>query len=99
LPKRFGFDTRKVQYSSLILTGQMTRDEALEKLARPALSTEEVRKDFQFIAKKLQVDEAELNQFLEMPLKSHRDYPNQQWIFNLGAKCMKWLGLERSIKR
>jgi N-acetyl sugar amidotransferase len=99
LPKRFGFDTRKVQYSSLILTGQMTRNVALEKLALPALSDEDVRKDFQFIAKKLQVDIAELTGFLEMPLKSHRDYPNQQWIFNLGAKCMKWLGLERSIKR
>ena len=77
----------------------MTRDEALEKLALPALSDEDVRKDFQFIANKLQVDEAELTRFLEMPLKSHRAYPNQQWIFNLGAKCMKWLGLERSIKR
>ena len=32
LPERFGFDSRRVQYSSLILTGQMTRDEALEKL-------------------------------------------------------------------
>ena len=29
LPERFGFDTRRVQYSSLILTGQMTRDDAL----------------------------------------------------------------------
>ena len=32
LPKKFGFDTRKVQYSSLILTNQMTREDALEKL-------------------------------------------------------------------
>ena len=32
LPKKFGYDTRRVQYSSLILTKQMTREEALEKL-------------------------------------------------------------------
>ena len=99
LPERFGFDTRKVQYSSLILTGQMSRDEALEKLRLPALSDEDVRKDFQFIAKKLDVDEGELSNYLTMPIKGHRDYPNQQWLFDFGAKIMKWLGLERSIKR
>jgi N-acetyl sugar amidotransferase len=99
LPERFGFDTRKVQYSSLILTGQMSRDEALEKLRLPALSDEDVRKDFQFIAKKLDIEEAQLTSYLEMPIKSYRDYPNQQWIFNFGARMMKWLGLERSIKR
>lgn len=99
LPKRFGFDTRKVQYSSLILTGQMSRDEALEKLQFPALSDEEARRDFQFIAKKLDIDEGQLTSYLEMPIKGHRDYPNQQWMFYFGAKVMKWLGLERSIKR
>ena len=36
LPKKFGYDTRKVQFSSLILTNQMTRKEALEKLKSPA---------------------------------------------------------------
>jgi len=99
LPKRFGFDTRKVQYSSLILTGQMTREEALENLKAPALSDEEVRKDFEFISKKLGISEAELSTYLEMPLKSHLDYPNQQRLFNIGAQVMKYFGIERSIKR
>lgn len=33
LPKKFGFDKRKSYFSNLILTGQMTRQEALEKIA------------------------------------------------------------------
>ncbi len=37
LPERFGFDTRKTQYSSLILTKQMTRDEALGKIEKTSL--------------------------------------------------------------
>lgn len=32
LPIKFGYDTRRVQYSSLILTNQMTREEAIERL-------------------------------------------------------------------
>ena len=99
LPKRFGYDTRKVQYSSLILTGQMTREEALEKLTKPALSDDEVRQEFEYIATKLDISTDELQSYLDMPLKSHRDYPNQEWLFNLGANTMKWLGLERAIKR
>lgn len=99
LPKRFGYDTRKVQYSSLILTGQMTREEALEKLSRPALSDDEVRQEFEYIATKLGISTDELQSYLAMPLKSHRDYPNQEWLFNLGANTMKWLGIEKAIKR
>lgn len=32
LPERFGYDVRRVQFSSLILTSQMTREDALEAL-------------------------------------------------------------------
>ena len=38
LPERFGYDTRKVQFSSLILTGQMTREEALEELKKKPMT-------------------------------------------------------------
>ncbi len=99
LPKRFGFDTRKVQYSSLILTGQMSRDEALEKLNQPAINKEDAKNDFEYIATKLGITIDELQGYMDMPLKSHNDYKNMQSIFNFGAKVMKALGMERSIKR
>lgn len=99
LPKRFGFDTRKVQYSSLILTEQMTREEALEKLKEPAINEEDAKKDFEYIATKLGITVEELQSYMNMPLKSHNDYKNMQSIFNFGAKAMRALGLERSIKR
>lgn len=99
LPKRFGFDTRKVQYSSLILTGQMSRDEALAKLNQPAINKEDAKNDFEYIATKLGITIDELQGYMDMPLKSHNDYKNMQSIFNFGAKVMKALGMERSIKR
>ena len=99
LPKRFGFDTRKVQYSSLILTGQMSRDEALEKLNQPAINKEDAKNDFEYIATKLGITIDELQGYMDMPLKSHNDYKNMQSMFNFGAKVMKALGMERSIKR
>lgn len=99
LPKKFGYDTRKVQYSSLILTGQMTREEALEKLKKPAIDEETVKHDFEYIATKLGITVAELQGYMDAPNKTHRDYKNQESLFNLGAKVLKLLGIERAVKR
>jgi len=99
LPKKFGYDTRKVQFSSLILTGQMTRDEALEKLKTPAMSDEEARQEFEYVATKLGISEAELRSYFNAPNKTHRDYKNEESIFVLGAKVLNMLGIERAIKR
>ena len=99
LPKKFGYDTRKVQYSSLILTGQMTRDEALEKLSKPAIPEEEARQDMEYVATKLGITMDELQGYMDAPNKSYRDYNNQEWLFNFGAKVMQKLGIERAIKR
>ena len=52
---KFGYDTRKVQYSSLILTGQMSREEALKKLQKPAYNEEELNNDIEFVANKLDI--------------------------------------------
>lgn len=99
LPERFGFDTRRVQYSSLILTGQMTREEALEKLSKPAYNPETIEDEFNYIATKLRITPEELKGYFTMPKKFYWDYKNNEKIFNLGAKVLKAIGVERSIKR
>ena len=99
LPERFGFDTRRVQYSSLILTGQMTRDEALEKLKKPAYDPETINDEFNYVATKLGISHDELMHYFTMPKKFYWDYKNQQSLFKIGAKFLKATGAERSIKR
>lgn len=99
LPTRFGFDTRRVQFSSLILTGQMTREAALEALAKPAYDPETIDAEFEFIANKLGITVEELRHYHQMPLKSYHDYRNQRYMFNFGAKVLQAFGLEASIKR
>ncbi|MFC4346742.1 N-acetyl sugar amidotransferase [Kordiimonas lipolytica] len=99
MPTRFGFDTRKVQYSSLVVTHQMTREEALEKLKVPAYDPDTIEDEFAYIAKKLGITIDELRHYHTMPLKSYKDYSNQESFFNLGAKVLRAVGVERSIKR
>lgn len=99
LPTRFGYDTRRVQFSSLILTGQMTRQEALEQLKLPAYDPSTIDEEFEYIATKLGVTVDELRQYHAMPKKTYKDYRNQEWLFDLGARGLKWLGVERAVKR
>jgi N-acetyl sugar amidotransferase len=37
LPRRFGFEKRRAHFSSLIMTGQMTRSDALNRISRPEM--------------------------------------------------------------
>ena len=99
LPKRFGYDTRKVQFSSLILTKQMTRKEALEKLKKPAYNSETINQEFQYVANKLSISTDELESYMDLPKKTYKDYNSQDFIYHLGAKILKTIGIEKGGKR
>jgi N-acetyl sugar amidotransferase len=99
LPVKFGYDTRKVQYSSLILTKQMTREEALEKLSHPPYDENSVAQDMEYVANKLGISVNELQGYMDAPNKSYKDYKSQMKVFLWGASVMKLLGLERVVKR
>lgn len=99
LPERFGYDTRRVQFSSLILTGQMRREEAIEALQHPAYDPETIAHEFDYIARKLGITSDELRGYFTMPRKSYADYKNQRWMFNLGAKVLQAIGSEKAVKR
>ncbi len=99
LPERFGYDVRKVQFSSLIVTGQMTRNEALAELQKPPYDTETIGQEIEFVANKLDITVDELKSYLTLPKKTYRDYKNQEDIYRIGARVMRALGIERGGKR
>lgn len=81
LPRKFNFDKRRLHLSSLIVSGQMTRDSALEELEKPVLTAEQARRDVRFVAKKLNLQPAELEALIDAPPVAHTAYPNQQRLF------------------
>ena len=99
LLKRFGYDTRRVQYSSLILTKQMTRDKALEKLEKLPYDKQNIKNDFEYISNKLSITIDELQQYMDMEKKTYKDYKSQDFIYSIGAIAMRFLGIERGGKR
>jgi N-acetyl sugar amidotransferase len=97
--KKFGYDTRRVQYSSLILTSQMTREDALVKLSHPPYDKETIMQDFEYVATKLGISSAELQCYMDGPNRSYKDYKSQENVYLVGAKLMNLLGLELGGKR
>jgi N-acetyl sugar amidotransferase len=99
LPQRFGFEKRRAHFSSLIMTGQMSRDLALVRISRPEMDEHFIKEEFEYIAHKLDLSVEELRTLFELPRKTYQDYRNKRWLIGLGAKVLRWLGLEKRYFR
>jgi aminotransferase len=86
LPVKFGYDKRLPHYSSLIVSGQMTREEALAKLAEPLYEPRELETDIAYFCKKLRISRAEFDTLMAAPNRHHTDFPT-------------WEGRQRLAKR
>jgi len=76
LPTKFGFDKRKAHLSSLIVSGQLTREEAFQELKKPLYNENELKEDKEFLAKKMGISMVEFDNIMDMPNKTFKDYPS-----------------------
>ncbi|MCZ4242908.1 N-acetyl sugar amidotransferase [Pedobacter punctiformis] len=99
LPNKFGYDRRKVHFSSLILTGQMTREEALIRISKPEMSQELLAVEFEYIADKLDLNRDQLMDIFNKPNKTAYDYPNKIRLIKIGSKMLRLFGKEKRLYR
>lgn len=99
LSAKFGYDIRKAHFSSLILTNQMTREDALARIAKPAYDEETIAQDFEYVANKLGVSVDELTAIMKGKNKTFRDYKSHMYLISLGTVIMQMLGVEKRVLR
>lgn len=99
LPRRFGYEKRRAHFSSLIMTGQMTRDQALDRIARPEMDEHFLEQEFEYVAHKLGLTVDELQALFVSPKKTYRDYKNKRWMISMGVNIMRTIGLEKRYFR
>ena len=99
LLKKFGYDKRKAHFSSLILTNQMTRKEAMDKLDFYPISDEEIKNEFYFISQKLDISENELKSIMNGKNKSFKDYKSSYFIIQFFVKLLRFLKIESRLIR
>ena len=99
LPRRFGYEKRRAHFSSLIMTGQMTRDQGLERIAKPEMDEHFLKQEFEYVAHKLDLSVSELRAIFDSPKKTFRDYKNKRDLIGFGANLMRKMGLEKRFFR
>jgi len=78
LPLKFGMDLRYCEYSALIRSGQMTRDEGLQKIKEPQFLDETIIEE---IKERLHFSDSEFKKVMSLPNKSYRDYKTYKSLF------------------
>ena len=99
LPSKFGFDKRRAHFSSLILTDQMSRNQALEKLSKNAYDEVTLDQDYEYIATKLGLTIEELRGIMGGENKNYSDYKSSMPLINFGTKVLRFIGVQKSIIR
>lgn len=78
LPEKFGYDKRRMHLSSLIVSGQITREEALEVLKDNNYTKEEAERDIKYFCEKMQMSKTEFSEIMKAPKHTYWDYPNYE---------------------
>lgn len=71
---KFNVDKRTSHLSSLIVSGQMTRDEALTELEKELYDKDAMERDIEFIISKIGITREELDLIISRPGKQHNYY-------------------------
>jgi N-acetyl sugar amidotransferase len=99
MPRKFGYEKRRAHFSSLIMTGQLTREAALERIAKPELDEKFLKSEFEYVAHKLDLTVPELQSIFEGSNKTCLDYKNKRFLIGIGSRVLSALGLERRLFR
>lgn len=73
-PKKFGVDKRTSHLSSMIVTGQMTREQALREFSEPLYKEDEMKRCIELIKKSLNISDEEFNRIMAAPTHQHGEY-------------------------
>jgi N-acetyl sugar amidotransferase len=92
LPLKFGIDKRKAHLSTLICSGEITRDQALDEIKKPPYPDEiMLKKDIEFVKKKLNLSDEEFTGIMQAPVKSYNDYSNQKAFMSFLMKIYSFV--------
>ncbi len=99
LPNKFGYDKRRAHFSSLILTQQMTRKEALARLSDPAYDEQIMAQDFEYVATKLGISVSDLREIRDGKNQTYRDYKSRMPMIKIATKILRIFGFQKIIVR
>ena len=101
LPKKFNIDYRKATLSTKICTGEITRAEALRRLAQATYDEATIASDINYVCKKLGLQPEEFEAMMQSQVLSYKDYPNDEFRLTVlyGAYSRLFAGQKRNNQK
>jgi N-acetyl sugar amidotransferase len=99
MPEKFGADNRRAHFSSVVLTKQMSRDEALRKIAQKAYDPATIDHDIQYVSDKLDITVGQFKEIMAGQNRSWSDYKNSKWLVDLGNNALRIAGVQKVMIR
>ena len=91
LPNKFKIDKRRFHYSSEIVSGQLSKEEAQKFIeSNEYVESGQMQQDKEYVIKKLEFTEEEFDDIIQAPPKKHTDYPS---VINILRKLKKIKGV------
>jgi len=91
LPKKFNIDYRRATFSTQICAGEINRNEALTELEKLPYDESVVAIEKEYLSKKLDISLSEFEEIMNLPPKTHRDYPNNQKMLEFIYSIYRYL--------
>ncbi len=81
LPTKFGIDKRKAHLSNLVFSGQITKEQAQEKLNNNAYPSDMLAEDMSFVLKKFNLTQQEFDKIMQEPRREHSEFATQKGTY------------------
>ena len=91
LPTKFGFDKRRPHLASMIVSGQISREDALARLEEPLYDPEELENDVEYFCKKLRIGRSEFDELMAQPHRKYSDFKNWDVYYHLLKKVQSFV--------
>lgn len=88
LPNKFGVDKRSSHLSSMIVSGQLSREDALKELEKPLCNKEAMEQDISIILDMIGLPRAEFDNLMLSSPKKHSDYKISSTLITRSLKVL-----------
>jgi hypothetical protein len=82
LPRKFGYDKRRAHLSTLVCSGQMSRQQAVDAMEMQTYPDGELVVDREYVIKKLKITESVFDELMRRPVRKHLDYPSNNFLYH-----------------
>jgi N-acetyl sugar amidotransferase len=89
LPVKFGYDKRRPHLSTLIVSGQLSRESALKSLEEPLYLPEELEIDLEYFCKKIGIARDEFERLMAEPNRHYSDFPSWDRRYRLLKRAQR----------